>query len=497
MQKEVLLHAEGICKSFGVTKALNNVRLELHRGEILGLMGENGSGKSTLASIIAAIQQADHGSIEYKGATYHPQNCVEANEAGVCMIIQEKGTFDQLTVANNIFAGKEHLFRKGGLIDRKKMNLEAERILKRIHADIPANVLVGKLSFEDRKLVELARSVWNDPEVLIIDETTTALSREGRDILYTIMDDMRARDKGIIFISHDIDELMQKCDSLTVLRDGVFVQTLSRGEFDAALIRKLMVGRDITDNYYRADVNSTCGEKIVLQAQNVQTAVLKNISFELHEGEILGFGGLADSGMHDIGRVLFGVQQPDVGSVVIDGVKRICTPREAMNEGVAYIAKNRDQESLMSTSSIRDNISIVSYPKISLGPLISSKRERRFVNQWCEAMEVKMRDSKQYVMELSGGNKQKVALAKWLGFGARILILDCPTRGIDIGVKSNIYQLMMQLKAEGKSIILISEELPELIGMIDRLIILKEGRINGEFKREEGLTETKLIDYMV
>lgn len=497
MQSEILLHAQGISKHFGSTRALNKVDLELHRGEILGLMGENGSGKSTLVSIIAAIQKADEGSICFKGQPYAPRNSVEANASGVCMILQEKGTFDQLTVANNIFVGKEHLFRAHGLLDRKRMNAEAKAVLDRIHADIRPEILLGKLSFESRKLVELARAVWNDPEVLIVDETTTALSREGRDILYGIMEDMRSKGKSVIFISHDIDELMEKCDSLTVLRDGDFIRNLSKAEFDAALIRNLMVGRDMTDNYYRSDMTSTCGEKVMLRAVNVTTQALSDVSFELHEGEILGFGGLADSGMHDIGRVVYGVIGADLGHVETAEGKTITSPRMAMQNGMAYIAKNRDQESLMVSSSINDNICIPSYSKISTGPLVLPGSEAKFVDEWARKLEIKMQSPRQYVMELSGGNKQKVAMAKWLGFGADILILDCPTRGIDIGVKTNIYNLITSLKREGKSIIMISEELPELIGMSDRVIILKSGKISGEFRREQQLTEAMLINYMV
>ena len=357
--------------------------------------------------------------------------------------------------------------------------------------------MASTLTFESRKLVELARAVWNKPEILIVDETTTALSREGRDILYSIMEDMRRGGKSVIFISHDIDELMEKCDSLTVLRDGDFIRTLDKSEFDAALIRNLMVGRDMTDNYYRSDMSSACGDKVVLKAVGIKTHVLEDISFELHEGEILGFGGLADSGMHDIGRVLYGVDNADLGYVETGDGKRIENPRTAMKCGMAYIAKNRDTESLMVSSSINDNICIPSYPKISTGPLVLPGSEKKFVDEWASKLEIKMQNARQYVMELSGGNKQKVAMAKWLGFGADILVLDCPTRGIDIGVKTNIYNLITQLKHEGTSIVMISEELPELISMSDRVIILKDGKVSGEFKREEKLTEAKLINYMV
>ena len=497
-QQDLLFQADEMYKSFGITKALNNVNLKLYKGQILGLIGENGSGKSTLTSIIAAIQPADSGKMYKTGQPYSPKTTVEANKSGVCMILQEKGTFDQLTVAKNIFIGKEDMFSKNGIINNRKMNQEAQKILDDIKAShIRAEMSLGRLNFEDCKLVELARAMYMNPQILIVDETTTALSRTGRDILYEIMENMKKEKKGVIFISHDIDELLEKCDALTILRDGIYVDTLERKQFDAGEIKRLMVGREVADNYYRTDLKSCKNKEVVFQFKDIQTDSLKDVSFELHKGEILGFGGLADCGMHDIGKVAFGLLKPAEGAATTENGENVKNPAQAMNKKIAYISKNRDQEALMVSSNIKDNICLASYPKLLTGPLVLPASEKKFVDKWATDLEIKMQNSSQYVMELSGGNKQKVALAKWLGFGADIFILDCPTRGIDIGVKSNIYQLMIKLRAEGKSIILISEELPEVIGMSDRTIILKDGKISGEFVREEEITETKLIDYMV
>ncbi|MCR1841546.1 sugar ABC transporter ATP-binding protein [Murimonas intestini] len=485
-------------KSFGITKALKGVGIELRRGQILGLIGENGSGKSTLTSIVAAIQPADSGKMYLEGQPYEPSDTMEANEKGICMILQEKGTFDALTVAKNIFVGKENLFCKKGILDNRAMNRAAQEALDAVGADyIRASMPLGALNFEDRKLVEVARAMYMKPKILIVDETTTALSRNGRDILYEIMKKMKKEGKSVIFISHDIDELMEICDTLTILRDGVYIDTLEKEKFDAGMIRKLMVGREVAENYYRSDCESSKNKEVVLSMDHVSARELKDITFELHKGEILGFGGLADCGMHILGSVAFGNIEPDLGRVLAGDGSIIASPRDAMGRKIAYISKNRDQESLMVASSIRDNICCASYNKLSQGPFLWPKAQDAFVDRWAGELEIKMQGLYQYVMELSGGNKQKVALAKWLGFGADIFILDCPTRGIDIGVKSNIYALMEELRSQGKSIILISEELPEVIGMSDRTIILKDGRISGEFKREDGLTETLLIDYMV
>lgn len=493
-----ILRVEHMFKSFGITKALNDVSLEVRHGQILRLIGENGSGKSTLTSIVAALQPADSGEMFLEGKPYKPKNTVDANENGICMILQEKGTFDLLTVAKNIFIGKEEKFVRKGFLDNKAMIQEAQKALDNINAGfIKADRPLSELNFEDRKLVEVARAMYSKPKILVVDETTTALSRNGRDILYGIMQNIKKEGGSVIFISHDLDEIMEVCDTVTILRDGIYIDTLEKKDYHAPTLRKLMVGREVSDNYYRTDMESCKNPEVVLKMEHVSCKDLHDVSFELHKGEILGFGGLGDCGMHVLGNVAFGLTEPDLGYVKAGDDTVITDSRSAMKKKIAYISKNRDQETLMVSSSIKDNICLASYDKIAKGPFVFSKDENKFIDESASGLEIKMQSTNQYVMELSGGNKQKVALAKWLGFGADIFILDCPTRGIDIGVKSNIYQLMIELKKQGKSIIMISEELAEVIGMSDRVIILKEGKISGEFMREEKITELMLIDYMV
>lgn len=497
-QQDLLLQVEHMYKSFGITKALKDVSFGLRRGQILGLVGENGSGKSTVTSIVAALQPADTGEMYLDGKPYRPASSMEAIENGICMILQEKGTFDLLNVAKNIFIGKEEQFVKHGFLDNRAMIRETDKALHAIHADhIKGAQPLSSLNFEDRKLVEVARAMQSNPSILIVDETTTALSRNGRDILYGIINEMKALGKSVIFISHDLDEIMEVCDTVTVLRDGVYIDTLEKEAFDAPRLRRLMVGREVSDNYYRMDTESCKNPEVVFSMEHISCRDVKDVSFKLHKGEILGFGGLGDCGMHMLGNVAFGLTEPDLGEVKAGDGTVIRNSNTAMKKKIAYISKNRDQETLMVSCSIKDNVCLASYDKISRGPFIFKKDEEEFIQEHSRELEIKMQNVDQYVMELSGGNKQKVALTKWLGFGADIFILDCPTRGIDIGVKSNIYQLMIKLREEGKSIIMISEEMAEIIGMSDRVIILKEGRINGEFKREDGITEMMLIDYMV
>ena len=497
-EEKILFHAQNVSKSFGITKALVNVGITLKRGQILGLVGENGSGKSTLSSIIGGMQMADSGEMFLNGRRYAPRTSVEAAALGVCMILQEKGTFADLSVAKNIFIGCEKQFRSGALVNNRKMDQAAALALQKINAGhISPSELAGRLSFEDRKLVELARAVRAEPDILIVDETTTALSRKGRDMLYAIIHKMRDDGKGIIFISHDIDELMEQCDALQVLRDGHFIATLERDGFDAEKIKSLMIGRKPMDKYFRTDTHSCHNDEVVLAVRGVTTERLKNVSFDLHRGEILGIGGLADCGMHDIGRVVFGLTPVQSGSVSMANGAQITSPRRAMSNRMAYMSKNRDQESLMTAASIRENIALPSYDALRSGVFVRPAKERAFVEQMCSRFNVKMQSQNQFAQELSGGNKQKVVIAKWLGFGADTLILDCPTRGIDIGVKASIYDLMSQLRDQGKSMILISEELSELIGMSDRILLMRDGRINGEVLREDNPSERQLIDQMV
>ena len=498
-EKKLLFQAKNIYKSFGPTKALVDVSLDLYTGEVVGLIGENGSGKSTLTTIIARIQKGDSGEMFLHGQPYDPADVIEATAKGVCMVTQEQATFEDISVAANIFIGEEKKFAAGPIMNVPRMKAEAKKALEMIGVSyIDVSTLAGKLAFEDRKLIEIARAVYMDPDILIIDETSTTLGKKGRDILYSVINKMRFSGKAVIFISHDIDEIMEVCDRVTILRDGHQVAEIGKKDFTGHDIKQQMVGREIAENFYRTDYDRTCSEEVALRAEHIAFGSLRDISFDVHKGEIVGVGGLADCGMHDLGKILFGLERPDLGKVETGSGKEIKKNTDAIKSDFAYISKNRDREALFSVMSIRDNICIASLNKLanSLG-LISNKKEKSFVKTWTDELQVKMDNINQYVMYLSGGNKQKVAVAKWLGFAADVFILDCPTRGIDVGVKAAIYKLLTELKAQGKAIIMISEELPEVIGMSDRILILKDGVISGEFKRSPELTESFLINYMI
>lgn len=500
MKKEAILQVNGIYKSFGVVKALKDVSISFLPGEIHGLIGENGSGKSTLSSIISGIYSCNQGEMILDGKVYKPTSIMDGEKHGICMIVQEMGTIGGITVAANVLAGKEELFSRLGIVNRKAMNRAAQEALDKIGASyIKAENKIDEESFENRKIVEIARAMFNDVKVLIIDETTTALSQKGRELIYQIMDRLKDENKVVIFISHDLDELTEHCNTVTVLRDGVYIKTLHGEEIQPDVMRQLMIGREVQDNYYRDDYDDYRGGEDVITVENVCTeGGLKNVSFALKKGEILGIGGLTDSGMHDLGRTVFGLEKCEKGSVYLSSSsEKIQSPQKAIRHKIGYVSKNRDKESILNQSNIMDNICLPSYDKIKQGIYIAPKAEKNLAEQESNVLKIKMSSLKQLCGQLSGGNKQKVALAKWLGNDSDILILDCPTRGIDVGVKAAIYKLMDDYRKEGKSILMISEELPELIGMSDRILILKDGMISKEFDRSRDLTESEAIKYMI
>ena len=333
---------------------------------------------------------------------------------------------------------------------------------------------------------------------MVVDETTTALSQRGRDIICDLMRRMAESGRAVIFISHDLDEIKATCDRLTVLRDGHIIRSFDKAEYNDEDIRQSMIGRRLEGSYYRADYDGSHGGEAVLTAEHISLpGRLHDVSLTAHRGEILGIGGLSQCGMHPLGKVLFGALRPRQGRVHIHG-HEITSPSAAMREGAGYAAKDRDVESLCTDASVRDNIAIAGLSHLTdrLG-FLHPGRERRYVRAQTDFMKIKCFSMEQPVSQLSGGNKQKVVFGKWIGRGSDILILDCPTRGIDIGVKQTMYRLLYKMKQEGKTIIMISEELPELIGMSDRLLILRDGRLTGEFTRSPELSDRDIIGCMV
>lgn len=498
--KKVLMEVQHITKSFGPTRALSDVSIPIYGGEVCGLIGENGSGKSTLSSIIAGIQRADSGAMYKDDKAYAPSTSVEGQALGVAMIVQEAGSIPNITIADNIFAGKEKAFsRMGVFVDKRSMNAAAKEALEKIGVtNMRPEDSLNVLNPEDRKIVEIARAMYNEPDVLIVDETTTALSKRGREIIYNVMARMRGEGRGVLFISHDIGELIEVCDSLVVLRDGQYVGRLEKEQMEPDAIRSMMIGREVKGNYYRED-NDGWQDEIAMEARNItgKEREVRNVSFTLHKGEILGIGGLSESGMHEVGRMAFGIDPIIGGEITLGNGGKVVSSAKAVRQHIGYVSKNRDVEALSLSASIKDNIALPSLYKIRKFGLVSQKKEKAIAERQVEDLRIKCTGIEQNVNALSGGNKQKVVFGKWIGNEADVLILDCPTRGVDVGVKASMYQLMYQLKKEGKAILMISEELPELIGMSDRILIMKDGRIEKEFLRGPEATEQNIIQYMI
>ncbi len=501
MSGETIIEIRHMHKAFGPTIALKDVDFTLHRGEIRGLIGENGSGKSTIMSIASGMQKATSGEMTYLGRPWHPNTMVEAQDAGISMILQEANTIPGVTVAENIFAGHETEFSKLGIISMGKMYKAADQVLDKFGiGHIKARDSIDHYTFEDRKLIEIARCVTDDTQILVVDETTTALSLEGREILYKLVHKLADEGKGVVFISHDMDEILEQCTDLTVLRDGDIVGTLTREEMDAPdavqRIRYLMVGREIGEKYYREDYDPSCQDEVALEYDHVTFGGIKDFSLKLHKGEIVGLGGLSGCGMHEIGRAAYGLEKLESGRVLRGG-KPVTGPLNAIQSGIGYISKNRDTEALILEAAIQENIVLPSLTALSRHGYISPRDEKKMADKEIDSFRIKCNNGGQWVNTLSGGNKQKVSFGKWTAKGSEVIIMDCPTRGVDIGVKQAMYALIEQMKKDGKAILMVSEELAELIGMVDRLIIMKDFEVTKEFTRSPDLKQTDIIEYMI
>lgn len=496
----IILDAKNVCKNFSATKALNDFSMTICEGEVHGLIGENGSGKSTFSTIISGAQKCDSGEFTLCGSNYEPRDMAFAQKSGICMIAQEAATFLGVTVAYNIFAGNLEKFTRMGFVNERKIYAEAKKALQRIGVnDIEPEQLADELNFEDRKIVEIARAMYFEPKILIVDETTTALTQKGRTILYRLIEEQKKAGRAVLFISHDLEELEQVCNIVTVMRDGVFIKTLTGEEITPEKMRTYMVGRELADNYFRSDYKCTFDPEVVYEARHATlNSEIRNISIQIHKGEILGLGGLSNSGMHEVGRMFAGIEKAITGEIIFPEKNVVITNSvQAIKNGVGYVSKDRDKEALIQNDTIMSNIEMASYDRISKKGIIHKKDEKRIAQEQIDALRIKCQSPLQYVQELSGGNKQKVVFGKWIAKDCDVLILDCPTRGVDIGVKTDMYRLITELKYQGKAILLISEELPELLGMSDRMLIFKDGKISAELYRSKELAEHEVIQYMI
>jgi ribose transport system ATP-binding protein len=423
---------------------------------------------------------------------------LDARSHHISMIVQEKDTIDMLSVAENIFLGQEQSFGKFGLVNTGNMKEEAKKALKKVGLDkIDVTAPAFTLNFETRKMIEIAKALYYEPELLIVDETTTALSQDGREKIHEIMKQLKKEGKAVLFISHDLPELMEVCDCLTVLRDGKIIETISKEQYEESSIKKSMVGRTLAEHLYRTDYEGRATDKVAIKIENVSAEGLDGVTFCLYEGEILGLGGLSGSGMHEMGQVMAGHKKVSKGKVLAFG-EELKGIGHAGKLKIGYISKNRDTDTLILNESIQDNLTITAWNLLKkLKFLLLPGDEKKFATEQIDLLKIKCSSRKQLVRELSGGNKQKVSFGKLIGNHSKVLILDSPTRGVDIGVKTTMYQLIHDLKNQGFAVLIISEELPELIGMSDRILIFKDQKVKKEFLRSDALRDTDVIEYMI
>lgn len=496
-----ILEVRGLNKSFGATHANRDIGLRLQAGEIRGLIGENGSGKSTLISQIAGVCRPDSGEMRVGGRVYAPRGPLDAYRHGISMVLQELGVVGALPVAVNVFLGRTGQFTRGGVIHMKALKQAAAGVFEQWGLPMPPlNGDPGAMLIEERKIVELARALSVDPDLLLLDEITQSLSLNNRRNLYQLLQRWKAMGRSAILITHDIDEMIAVTDTITVLRDGAVVDHVLSAGTTPDEIRHMMVGREIGGEYYRSDAWAQYDDKVVLRVRDLTVAgELEDVSFDVHAGEILGFCGLSDSGIHSVGRAVFGLSKRKAGSVhLMKENLDIRTPMDALKNHMGYVPKDRDGQALMMGASIRENFTLPSLDELAGGVgYISPGRINRLARDMVEELSVKCTGIEQSVGALSGGNKQKVNLGRWLAKDLQVLILDCPTRGVDVGVKAYIYALMREAKKRGVAALLISDELTEVIGMADRLIVMKDGKMTRVIRRGEDWTEQAVIEVMI
>lgn len=480
----------GICKSFGTNKVLGGVNLHIRPGEVHALMGENGAGKSTLMNILTGIHKADAGTILVDGKEVTFRNNKDAEEHGIAFIHQELNIWPNLTVLENLFLMNQPKTRFG-TIDFKKMHEMAEAKCKEIGIDLPLDEVAGDCSVGQQQMTEITRSLMLDAKTVIMDEPTAALTERETDRLFDVMKKLKARGVSIIYISHRMEEVFSNCDTITVMRDGQTISSRPTEETNMDQIVGDMVGR-VMSEYYPARTNVP-GDEIFQVEGFTQPGVFRDISFNLRKGEILGVAGLMGAGRTEIMRAIFGVDPHKEGKLFFEGKEiHINNPRDAIKAGFGFITENRKTEGLILDFSIERNIALPSEERLAKHDVINDKEEFDFSSTLSKRLGVKAQDINLPASTLSGGNQQKVVIAKWVGMHPKLLILDEPTRGIDIGAKKDIYDLMNELTAQGVSIIMVSSELPEVIGMSDRVLVIHEGTVAGIVEHKDA-TQTRIM----
>ncbi|MEG2361425.1 MAG: sugar ABC transporter ATP-binding protein [Christensenella sp.] len=484
---EVVVSMKNIQKSFPGVHALDDAEIELKKGEVHGLVGENGAGKSTLMKVLTGIYERDSGMVMVKGREVNYKTPADALGDGISMIHQELNLMPHLTVADNIFIGREP--KKGIVLDKKKVNQLTKELLESLNLDIDPNTQVNTLTVAKQQMIEIAKAISLKADILIMDEPTAALTNSEIDDLFKFVRDLKSKGVGIVYISHRMEELKIITDDITVMRDGQYVDTVRTEDTDMDQIISMMVGRTI---YEEPKTHSAVSPDAptVLKVEHLVSPMVKDVSFELKKGEILGLAGLMGAGRTETARLIFGADLKASGTIYVKGEEvSINSPEDAVAHGIGYLSEDRKAFGLAVGLSVADNVVMASMDDFVNGGVVNEGKIAAATQEYVDKLDLKTPSIKQLVRNLSGGNQQKVVIAKWLVRNCDILIFDEPTRGIDVGAKSEIYKLMNQLASAGKSIIMISSEMPELLRMSDRVLVMCEGKMTGEIDISEATQE--------
>ena len=498
---ETLVKMEGVTKVFPGVRALDNISFEIKAGEVHVLMGENGAGKSTLMKILSGVYQPTSGKITVKGKEFTHLTPKDSYECGISIIYQELSVINELSILENLFVGKLPTRRVGGIrvVDYKGMTGRAQEVLDKVGLKRRPSQLVEEISISEKQQCEIAKALISNADVIIMDEPTSSLTTSETAHLFDIIRQLKAEGKGIVYISHKMDEIKEIGDVITVLKDGTYVGTRTVKEITLDDVIKMMVGREIKGTYHNEEIEDFSKEPVIFEARNInrKDGKVRDVSFQVRKGEIVGFAGLVGAGRSELMNALFGAEPKLSGQVFIGGREvTIRSPYEAIKNGLAMVTENRRETGFLNNFSIKQNISIVPFLKTSRGNgligLLDNKAEEEYAAKQKTDMNIKCRDVEQNITELSGGNQQKLILGKWMAAESSVIIFDEPTKGIDVGSKSEIYVLMRRLARQGKGVIMVSSEMPELLSVCDTICVFRDGEIRMTYAVREA-TEEKIL----
>lgn len=486
MKKEIVLKMSDIVKTFPGVKALDGACLNIYKGRVMALMGENGAGKSTLIKVMTGIYNMDSGSLYVGNSKVDFRNVNDSQERGIAVIHQELNLIPELSITENIFLGRE-LTNKYGMIDRALMRKEARVLLDKLNVSEDGDTLVKELTIGKMQMVEIAKALSQNAKIIVMDEPTDALTDSETESLFKVIRELTASETSIVYISHRLKEIPEICDDITIMRDGKFICEAEVKDIDEEFIIKNMVGRTLDEQFPR--VKTERGKEI-LRVENLENQYLHGVSLSLHEGEVLGISGLMGAGRSELAKTIYGHLRKTSGKVIVDGHEiELKSARDGIENGIAYVSEDRKGDGLVLGMSVKDNMTISALKFFSTFFKLEHGKERESVERYIEKFRIKTPTMEQKIKNLSGGNQQKVAIAKALLTKPKILILDEPTRGVDVGAKKEIYDFINELKKKGLSIIMISSEMPEVMGLSDRIMVLHNGRVTGEFSAEKATQE--------